>query len=141
MAKALLAMLAIIFALKAEAQQKSFALVADPALVESGLLKYILPRFSLKTGVKVALTASDGDATLGVRPEHLTAAADGPVAMELTMLERLSAQTLAHGRLDGGGEIVATGTPEEVAQEPESYTGAYLLPHLRVARPKAKKRA
>ncbi|MEM7224079.1 MAG: excinuclease ABC subunit UvrA [Pseudomonadota bacterium] len=42
---------------------------------------------------------------------------------------------------DKGGEIVATGTPEEVAEVPESYTGAYLLPHLRVARPKAKKRA
>ncbi|MBR3570428.1 MAG: excinuclease ABC subunit UvrA [Oscillibacter sp.] len=27
---------------------------------------------------------------------------------------------------DGGGEIVATGTPEEVAQRPESFTGQYL---------------
>ena len=27
---------------------------------------------------------------------------------------------------DGGGQIVATGTPEEVAQCPESYTGQYL---------------
>ena len=42
---------------------------------------------------------------------------------------------------DKGGEIVATGTPEDVAQEPESYTGAYLQPHLRLPRPKAKKRA
>jgi excinuclease ABC subunit A len=31
---------------------------------------------------------------------------------------------------DGGGEIVATGTPEEVAQNPCSYTGQYLLPML-----------
>ncbi|MBN2741125.1 MAG: excinuclease ABC subunit UvrA [Rhodobacteraceae bacterium] len=31
---------------------------------------------------------------------------------------------------DGGGEIVATGTPEEVAQNPRSYTGQYLLPML-----------
>jgi len=27
---------------------------------------------------------------------------------------------------DGGGEVVATGTPEEVAQNPRSYTGQYL---------------
>jgi excinuclease ABC subunit A len=27
---------------------------------------------------------------------------------------------------DKGGEIVAEGTPEEVAQEPRSYTGGYL---------------
>jgi excinuclease ABC subunit A len=27
---------------------------------------------------------------------------------------------------DGGGEIVAVGTPEDVAKEPASYTGQYL---------------
>ncbi|MEO0749906.1 MAG: hypothetical protein AAFZ10_16195, partial [Pseudomonadota bacterium] len=27
---------------------------------------------------------------------------------------------------DGGGEIVAVGTPERVAQEPRSHTGRYL---------------
>jgi excinuclease ABC subunit A len=27
---------------------------------------------------------------------------------------------------DKGGEIVAEGTPEEVAEEPQSYTGGYL---------------
>ncbi len=31
---------------------------------------------------------------------------------------------------DGGGRIVAQGTPEEVAQCPESYTGQYLKPYL-----------
>ncbi len=31
---------------------------------------------------------------------------------------------------DGGGQIVATGTPEEVAQIPESYTGQYLRAYL-----------
>ena len=32
---------------------------------------------------------------------------------------------------DKGGYIVATGTPEEVAQVPESYTGQYLKPYLK----------
>ena len=31
---------------------------------------------------------------------------------------------------DGGGYIVATGTPEAVAQVPESYTGQYLKRYL-----------
>lgn len=31
---------------------------------------------------------------------------------------------------DGGGEIVATGTPEQIAEEPGSHTGRYLKPML-----------
>ncbi|HEU4851799.1 MAG TPA: hypothetical protein VFT37_06565, partial [Telluria sp.] len=31
----------------------------------------------------------------------------------------------------GGGRIVATGTPEEVAANPESVTGKYLVPLLK----------
>jgi len=40
---------------------------------------------------------------------------------------------------DGGGRIVATGTPEEVADTPESFTGQYLQPLL--AKVRRKKRA
>jgi excinuclease ABC subunit A len=32
---------------------------------------------------------------------------------------------------EGGGEIIAAGTPEEVAANPRSYTGKYLKPYLR----------
>ena len=47
---------------------------------------------------------------------------------------------------DGGGRIVAQGTPEEVAQVSASYTGKYLLPYLDVkpalaAKPAPRKRA
>ena len=31
---------------------------------------------------------------------------------------------------DGGGEVVAAGTPEQIARNPRSYTGAYLKPVL-----------
>lgn len=41
---------------------------------------------------------------------------------------------------DGGGRIVATGTPEEVARVAESYTGQFLAPYLE-RRAAAKKRA
>lgn len=39
---------------------------------------------------------------------------------------------------DGGGRVVAAGTPEEVAACAESYTGQYLAPYLGK---KAKRRA
>ena len=32
---------------------------------------------------------------------------------------------------DGGGEIIAEGTPEEVANNKKSYTGKYLKPYLK----------
>ena len=35
---------------------------------------------------------------------------------------------------DGGGRIVATGTPEEVAEVAESHTGRYLKPMLEAQR-------
>ena len=38
---------------------------------------------------------------------------------------------------DKGGEIVAEGTPEEVAEEKRSYTGAYLKPLLKGPRAEA----
>jgi excinuclease ABC subunit A len=36
---------------------------------------------------------------------------------------------------DGGGEIVASGTPEDVAKNARSYTGQYLKPLLKNASP------
>ena len=33
----------------------------------------------------------------------------------------------------GGGRIIATGTPEDVAATPDSYTGQFLAPVLGVA--------
>ena len=41
---------------------------------------------------------------------------------------------------DGGGRIVATGTPEEIVATKESYTGRFLAPLLQAARPPKKTR-
>jgi len=38
---------------------------------------------------------------------------------------------------DGGGKIVAVGTPEDIAQVKESYTGKYLAPYLKARAKKA----
>jgi hypothetical protein len=32
---------------------------------------------------------------------------------------------------DGGGQVIARGTPEEVSTIPESYTGQFLKPYLK----------
>jgi excinuclease ABC subunit A len=34
---------------------------------------------------------------------------------------------------DKGGRLVASGTPEDIAGEPASYTGQYLLPYVGAA--------
>jgi excinuclease ABC subunit A len=31
---------------------------------------------------------------------------------------------------DGGGTVIAQGTPEEICRVPASYTGQFLLPYL-----------
>jgi len=40
---------------------------------------------------------------LGLRPEHLTLAPDGPLPVTVELLERLGADTIVHGRLGGDG--------------------------------------
>ena len=45
--------------------------------------------------------------TLGVRPEHLTLADDGPLRGEVLVAERLGGQTFLHLRVDGGDLITA----------------------------------
>ena len=42
---------------------------------------------------------------------------------------------------DKGGELVASGTPEDISAEPRSYTGAFLAPYLPALAKKSKKRA
>jgi len=43
---------------------------------------------------------------VGMRPEHLELAAEGPVKVEVQLLERLGADTILHGRLGGNGTVL-----------------------------------
>jgi sn-glycerol 3-phosphate transport system ATP-binding protein len=45
--------------------------------------------------------------TIGLRPEHLDLAADGPIPLKTELLERLGADTIVHGRLADGTRLVA----------------------------------
>ena len=66
--------------------------------------------------------------TVGVRPEHLEPAADGPIVLRPELLERLGADTIVHGRLPQGTRLVARtagvanlplGEPIRLAVRPE----------------------
>lgn len=54
-----------LFAAPVLAQEKSFTLQAPSAFKDSGFLRYLLPRFSLKTGIKVYLLQGGAQARFG----------------------------------------------------------------------------
>ncbi len=47
------------------------------------------------------------NAGVGLRPEHLDLAPDGPLALRVELLERLGADTILHGRLTDGVRMIA----------------------------------
>jgi mono/diheme cytochrome c family protein len=59
-----LMILVLLWPMAAMAQDRSFTLSAPAALEETGLLKFMLPRFSLKTGVRIAIARDQGAAAL-----------------------------------------------------------------------------
>ena len=48
-----------------------------------------------------ATTAPDGEVTLGIRPEDIIADPQGPLSLEIDLVEELGAHRLLHGRLGG----------------------------------------
>ena len=61
----------------------------------------------IEGGPKVALTLPDGPLTLGLRPQHLTLQADGPLSLRVEMVEALGAESVVHGALSGGAKVLA----------------------------------
>ncbi len=55
----------------------------------------------LENGAHVPGATSEGPVTLGLRPEHLVAQDDGPVRVRVILSEKLGANTLLHGALEG----------------------------------------
>lgn len=60
-----LAFVMVVAANPALAQDKTFSLSAPVALSETGFLKHLLPRFSLKTGIRITLMGEGGAASFG----------------------------------------------------------------------------
>ena len=79
------------------AESKQVSLYAAPELIESGLFKHILPRFSLKTQVRVSLVDSPGEAdlVLGDTGSALFEGLDRTWHMDLVSADAPSAQRFA----------------------------------------------
>jgi mono/diheme cytochrome c family protein len=60
-----LTLVAALIAAPALSQDKTFILRTPDALVETGFMKHLLPRFSLKTGIRITTSTQTGDATFG----------------------------------------------------------------------------
>jgi len=67
----------VLLPLSAMADAKSFRLATDAELIDSGAIKYLQPRFSLKTGVKIEIANGEADA-------ELSSKADGPGIFQST---------------------------------------------------------
>lgn len=59
------------------AEDRQFRLRADPELDQSGLLRFILPRFALKTGRRAELVADGADLVFAVLPDGTPVMARG----------------------------------------------------------------
>ena len=55
----------VLMAVPAWGQEKSFALEVPQGLLDTGFMKHLLPRFSLKTGVRITPGTDPGDAVFG----------------------------------------------------------------------------
>ena len=70
----------------------------------------------LPTGVKLAgAQTQSGSVLLGVRPEHLVPDQDGPIAIDVDMVEQLGANSLLHGTLSGTEHAMVASIPGHVA--------------------------
>ncbi|MEM7566580.1 MAG: TOBE domain-containing protein, partial [Pseudomonadota bacterium] len=54
---------------------------------------------------------AEGPVTVGIRPEHVRVAPDGPLHVRTTMAEPLGANTLLHGRLSDDTEAFVASLP------------------------------
>ncbi|WP_417473710.1 sn-glycerol-3-phosphate import ATP-binding protein UgpC [Leisingera sp.] len=83
-----------------------------PAEVQNG--QAVLPG-----GAQVPVMGQhSGQATFGIRPEHLQTDEAGPIAIQIDMLEQLGANTLLHGRLQGTDHTLVASVPGHATDAP-----------------------
>ena len=122
------AVLTAMLAGPAMAQDKAFALQAPDALIDTGFMKHLLPRFSLKTGVRIAVSPQAGDAAFGTVGTpvfrqgetvwHLSKADDGDVdVFQAWLLSDIGKRTIEAFAPDGDALFSADVTQIVVAQE------------------------
>jgi len=77
----------------AAAQGRGFTLAADAALEASGLLRYVVPRFALKHGIRPKVVTAEGEALAG-----LAATADAVLAEDAAVARLAAAGAAQAGR-------------------------------------------
>jgi sn-glycerol 3-phosphate transport system ATP-binding protein len=81
-------------------------------LAGTGVARVVLP-------LGQAAAVADGTAVaLGVRPEHLHPATDGPLEFEIELAEPLGADTLLHGHFGTARELVTVRQPGHILAQP-----------------------
>ena len=70
-----LSLITVLLATPVVAQEKAFSLQAPEILVKTGFLKHLLPRFSLKTGVRITLSDDSTEAVFAVPKPRFSRAA------------------------------------------------------------------
>ena len=94
----ILTVVAVLFGgLQAVANEREFRLYAPPALVESGLLKYMLPRFSLKTQVRITVVdqSSEAEVLLGDEGKAVFSGLDQTWRMQVMATEHTGVERFA----------------------------------------------
>lgn len=103
----------------ASAEGKRFTLTADPVLVEDGFLKFLMPRFSLKTGVRIAL-GEGGAMRIGSEGETPVLVRDGAV-FAASIDDTAPGADHAGRFLDWLGSDIGLKTIESYAKGPATY--------------------
>ena len=107
-----------------------------PAKAENGTL-------SLPGGAQVSSSSTDtsGDVLVGLRPEHLVPDENGPVSIDVEMVEQLGANTLLHGTLSGTShEMVASVAGHVTADSGAQHRFAIAPELVHLFDPKTEKR-
>lgn len=127
-----------LLATAALAQEKRFTLAAPEVLAQSGVLKFILPRFSLKTGVRITIVSPDAphDAAFGAQGtpvfqgEELWAFSAGPSPHAARFLDWLTSdvgkRTIDSFKVDGAAPF-SSDVVVQVSQEVAAPEGDTLL--------------
>ncbi len=82
----------------------------------------------LENGVVISGAKSEGPVTLGMRPEHLIEDTEGPIRIEVSVLEQLGANTLIHGTLEGTEREMVASLPGIHQLEPGRVLGFLIRP-------------
>ena len=123
----------------AQSESKAFVLQVPPALRESGLLKHILPRFSLKTGVRITMVAPDETADLAMTetPQGLAlfeglqkiwylnnaeVAHPGVERFTTWLRSEVGLRTIVNFKVDGVS-LFQVATPKDVVEQAATFSG------------------